>query len=104
MLISLAILGAAFVFAILLFTFFKSPKEMMQARELEFMKLQYEILNGEAGVEGGEGGFGGGEELGGGDLGGGGLPDLGKPDFGGEELGGGGGGAPEIETFEPQTE
>jgi hypothetical protein len=45
LLISLAVLGVAFVFAILLFTFFKSPKEMMQARELEFMKLQYEILN-----------------------------------------------------------
>lgn len=45
LLISLAILGVAFVFSILLFTFFKSPKEMMQARELEFMKLQYEILN-----------------------------------------------------------
>lgn len=38
-------LGAAFLFAILLFTFFRSPKEMMQARELEYMKLQYEILN-----------------------------------------------------------
>lgn len=44
-LISLAILGIAFLFAILLFTFFKSPKEKSQARELEFMKLQYEILN-----------------------------------------------------------
>jgi len=44
-LIFLAFLGVAFLFAILLFTFFKSPKEMMQARELEFMKLQYEILN-----------------------------------------------------------
>lgn len=45
LLITLAVLGIAFVFAILLFTFFKSPKEKMQARELEFMKLQYEILN-----------------------------------------------------------
>ena len=44
-LVSLAIMGVAFLFAILLFTFFKSPKEKMQARELEFMKLQYEILN-----------------------------------------------------------
>ena len=31
-LIFLAVLGVAFVFAILLFTFFKSPKEKMQAR------------------------------------------------------------------------
>ena len=45
LLIFLAVLGVAFVFAILLFTFFRSPKEMMQARELEYMKLQYEILN-----------------------------------------------------------
>lgn len=45
LLIFLAVLGNAFVFAILLFTFFRSPKEMMQARELEYMKLQYEILN-----------------------------------------------------------
>lgn len=44
-LISLAFLGIAVVFAILLFTFFKSPKEKMQARELEYMKLQYEIMN-----------------------------------------------------------
>jgi len=44
-LVFLAICGIAFLFAILLFTFFKSPKEKMQARELEFMKLQYEILN-----------------------------------------------------------
>ena len=43
-LIFLGFLGAASLFAILLFTFFKSPKEMMQARELEYMKLQYEIL------------------------------------------------------------
>jgi murein DD-endopeptidase MepM/ murein hydrolase activator NlpD len=41
----LAFLGIAFLFAILLFTFFRSPKEKMQARELEYMKLQYEILN-----------------------------------------------------------
>lgn len=44
-LIFLAFLGIAFLFAILLFTFFKSPKEKSQARELEYMKLQYEILN-----------------------------------------------------------
>lgn len=44
-LVLLAVLGIAFLFAILLFTFFKSPKEKSQARELEFMKLQYEILN-----------------------------------------------------------
>ena len=44
-LISLAFLGITVVFAILLFTFFKSPKEKMQARELEYMKLQYEIMN-----------------------------------------------------------
>ena len=45
LLITLAVLGIAFLFAVLLFTFFKSPKEKMQARELEYMKLQYEILN-----------------------------------------------------------
>ena len=45
MLIFFAFLGVAFLFAVLLFTFFKSPKEMMQARELEYMKLQYDILN-----------------------------------------------------------
>lgn len=44
-LISLALLGVASLFAVLLFTFFKSPKEKAQARELEYMKLQYEILN-----------------------------------------------------------
>lgn len=44
-LVLLALLGIAFLFAVLLFTFFKSPKEKMQARELEYMKLQYEILN-----------------------------------------------------------
>ena len=44
-LILLAFLGIAVIFAILLFTFFKSPKEKMQARELEYMKLQYEIMN-----------------------------------------------------------
>lgn len=44
-LISLAFLGVASLFAVLLFTFFKSPKEKAQARELEYMKLQYEILN-----------------------------------------------------------
>lgn len=44
-LVFLSLAGGAFLFAILLFTFFKSPKEKAQARELEFMKLQYEILN-----------------------------------------------------------
>ena len=44
-LIFLAFLGVAFLFAILLFTFFKSPKEKMQDRELEFMKLKYEMLS-----------------------------------------------------------
>ena len=44
-LIFLAVLGLTFLLAVLLFTFFKSPKEKMQARELEYMKLQYEILN-----------------------------------------------------------
>lgn len=44
-LVFLAVLGIAFVVAILLFAFFKSPKEKSQARELEYMKLQYEILN-----------------------------------------------------------
>ncbi len=45
MLISLAMLGVAFLFAMLLFTFFKSPTEKAQARELEYLKLRYEILN-----------------------------------------------------------
>lgn len=45
MLVFLSILGIAFLFGVLLFTFFKSPKERMQERELEYMKLQYEILN-----------------------------------------------------------
>lgn len=45
LLILLAVLGIAFLFAVLLFTFLKSPKEKAQARELEYMKLQYEILN-----------------------------------------------------------
>ena len=45
LLVFFAFLGIAFLFAILLFTFFKSPKEKSQARELEYMKLQYEILN-----------------------------------------------------------
>jgi len=44
-LVFLALLGGAFLLAVLLFTFFKSPKEKAQARELEYMKLQYEILN-----------------------------------------------------------
>ena len=45
LLVMLALLGVAFLFAVLLFTFFKSPKEKSQARELEYMQLQYEILN-----------------------------------------------------------
>jgi hypothetical protein len=45
LLISLSVLGVAFLFAILLFTFIKSPKEKAQARELEYMKLKYEIMN-----------------------------------------------------------
>lgn len=45
LLISLAMLGVAFLFAMLLFTFFKSPTEKAQARELEYLKLRYEILN-----------------------------------------------------------
>jgi murein DD-endopeptidase MepM/ murein hydrolase activator NlpD len=44
-LVLLSIAGGAFLFAILLYTFFQSPNEKMQARELEYMKLQYEILN-----------------------------------------------------------
>lgn len=44
-LVLLGIAGGSFLFAILLYTFFQSPKEKMQARELEFMKLQYEILS-----------------------------------------------------------
>jgi Membrane proteins related to metalloendopeptidases len=35
----------AIAFLILFYSFFESPKEKMQARELEYMKLQYEILN-----------------------------------------------------------
>lgn len=45
LLISLSVLGVTFLFAALLFTFIKSPKEKAQARELEYMKLKYEILN-----------------------------------------------------------
>ncbi len=45
LLILLATLGVAFLFAVLLFTFFKSPKEKAQARELEYLNLKYEILN-----------------------------------------------------------
>lgn len=44
-LVALSVIGVAFLFAILLFTFFKSPKEKIQARELEFMKLQYDIMS-----------------------------------------------------------
>ena len=45
LLVFLSIAGGAFLFAILLYTFFQSPKEKMQARELEYMKLQYEMLS-----------------------------------------------------------
>lgn len=45
LLILLSVLGIAFLFAVLLFTFIKSPKEKAQARELEYMKLKYEIMN-----------------------------------------------------------
>ena len=45
LLIALSVLGIAFLFAVLLFTFIKSPKEKAQARELEYMKLKYEIMN-----------------------------------------------------------
>lgn len=41
----LAIAGGTFLFALLLYTFFQSPTEKMQARELEYMKLQYEMLS-----------------------------------------------------------
>lgn len=44
-LVLLSIAGGAFLFAILLYTFFQSPKEKMQARELEYMKLQYDIMS-----------------------------------------------------------
>ncbi len=44
-LLLLAIAGGTFLFALLLYTFFQSPKEKMQARELEYMKLQYDILS-----------------------------------------------------------
>ena len=44
-LVSLSVIGMAFLFAILLFALFKSPQEKIQARELEYMKLQYDILN-----------------------------------------------------------
>lgn len=37
--------GFTFLIAFLLYTFFSSPKEMAQARELEYMKLQYTMLN-----------------------------------------------------------
>ena len=75
-------------------------EELRQSRE------NSEPTEGDEGG-GGLGGLGGGlggDEGGGGDFdeGGGGLSDLGEPDFTGEDLGGGG--APEIETFEPQTE
>ena len=44
-LILLGVAGAAALFAFLLYTFFQSPNEKAQARELEYMKLQYEILS-----------------------------------------------------------
>lgn len=44
-LITLSVMGMAFLFAILIFALFKSPQEKIQARELEYMKLQYEIMS-----------------------------------------------------------
>lgn len=44
-LILLGVAGAAALFAFLLYTFFQSPNEKAQVRELEYMKLQYEILS-----------------------------------------------------------
>ena len=38
----------AFVIVILIFYFFGSPKEKMQAREIEYLKLQYQILEDRA--------------------------------------------------------
>lgn len=35
----------ALLFILLLYTFFGSPKEKMQAREIDYLKLQYEILD-----------------------------------------------------------
>lgn len=35
----------ALIFIFVFYTFFGSPKEKMQAREIEFLKLQYEILD-----------------------------------------------------------
>lgn len=34
----------ALIFVVLFYTFFGSPREKMQAREIEYLKLQYEIL------------------------------------------------------------
>lgn len=41
--LSTIVLGLAFFF--LFYSFFDSPKEKMQAREIEYLKLQYEILD-----------------------------------------------------------
>ena len=35
----------ALLFIFIFYTFFESPKEKMQAREIEYLKLQYEILD-----------------------------------------------------------
>ena len=35
----------ALIFVVLFYTFFGSPREKMQAREIEYLKLQYEILD-----------------------------------------------------------
>lgn len=35
----------ALLFVVLFYTFFGSPKEKMQAREIEYLKLQYEVLD-----------------------------------------------------------
>lgn len=37
--------AVAFLFLVVFYHFFGSPRERMQAREIEYMKLQYEILN-----------------------------------------------------------
>lgn len=40
-----SVIALAVIIAVILFVFFGSPKEKMQARELEYLKLQYEILS-----------------------------------------------------------
>ena len=41
----LATFVSAFAIVVLIFSFFGSPKEKMQAREIEYLRLQYEILD-----------------------------------------------------------